>query len=54
MAWAHGVYQSLKQRFADAGLGSYGGEKPMSGFYAILFLFQARARADYLTLNPKP
>lgn len=38
--WAHDVYKELKRRFEAAGFGVFGGEKPMSGFYAILYCLQ--------------
>lgn len=38
--WAHNVYKELRARFEGAGFGVFGGEKPMSGFYAILYCLQ--------------
>ena len=40
--WAHNVYKELRARFEGAGFGVFAGEKPMSGFYAILYCLQVR------------
>mmetsp|Transcript_24964 Transcript_24964/g.81773 ORF Transcript_24964/g.81773 Transcript_24964/m.81773 type:complete len:405 (+) Transcript_24964:140-1354(+) len=52
MAWAFMVYTELKARFIAAGLGAFTGEKPMSGFYAILFLYQACDELDLYGFAP--
>ena len=44
MAWATNLYGQLKTRFHKHGLGRYEGEKPMSGYYAILWALQVRHR----------
>ena len=44
--WAYHRYDAFKRRFEDLGLGQFPGEKPMSGFYAILFLLQACDQLD--------
>ena len=40
VVWAYHRYGELKRRFTELKLGNFPGEKPMSGFYAILFLLQ--------------
>lgn len=42
VAWAYRKYGDLKRRFTQLDLGNFPGEKPMSGFYAVLFLLQVR------------
>jgi hypothetical protein len=42
MAWATNLYGQLKTRFHKYNLGSYNGDKPMSGYYAILWALQVR------------
>ena len=40
VTWAFNKYDELKRKFTKMRLGNFPGEKPMSGFYAILFLLQ--------------
>ncbi|QDZ25536.1 sialyltransferase [Chloropicon primus] len=46
VVWAYRRYGDFKKRFTQLNLGTFPGEKPMSGFYAILFLMQACERVD--------
>ena len=52
MSWAYLTYERLKERFEDLGLGRFAGEKPMSGFYAILFLYQVCDELDIYGFTP--
>eukprot|EP00976_Prorocentrum_cordatum_P086804 1186642-Prorocentrum_minimum.AAC.1 len=52
MAWATALYSRLKLRFQKLGLGTYTGEKPMSGFYAILWTLQVCDRVDLYGFTP--
>mmetsp|Transcript_29338 Transcript_29338/g.93913 ORF Transcript_29338/g.93913 Transcript_29338/m.93913 type:complete len:171 (+) Transcript_29338:433-945(+) len=52
ISWGYMVYQDFKDRFAELGLGAYQGEKPMSGFYAILFCLQACDQVDLYGFTP--
>ena len=36
-SWAYLTYREIRRRFQRHKLGHYPGEKPMSGFYAVLF-----------------
>jgi hypothetical protein len=40
MSWATTLYARVKLKFQKLNLGAYGGEKPMSGYYAILWALQ--------------
>ena len=42
VSWSYQMYRDLRRRFQRSRLGRYPGEKPMSGFYAVLFLLQVR------------
>ena len=46
VVWAYHRYGQFKRRFTELRLGNFPGEKPMSGFYAILFLLQACDKLD--------
>ncbi|GAQ90641.1 Glycosyl transferase containing protein [Klebsormidium nitens] len=50
--WAHNVYKALRARFEGAGFGVFGGEKPMSGFYAILYCLQVCNSIDVYGFTP--
>ena len=52
MSWAFTMYQKLKSRFTDAGMGSYPGEKPMSGFYAVMYALQVCDKVDLFGFTP--
>ena len=52
MAWAYELYLQLQQRFQELHFGEFRGEKPMSGFYAILFLLQVCDEVDIYGFTP--
>lgn len=52
MTWAYELYLQLQQRFQEQHFGEFRGEKPMSGFYAILFLLQVCDEVDIYGFTP--
>ena len=52
MNWAYDLYLQLQQRFQEQGFGEFHGEKPMSGYYAILFLLQVCDEVDIYGFTP--
>ena len=52
VSWAYLTYRELKRRFQRNHMGRYPGEKPMSGFYAVLFLLQVCDEVDIYGFNP--
>lgn len=51
MSWATQLYSNIRARFHRLELGSYTGEKPMSGYYAILWALQVRPHSCGCTRN---
>eukprot|EP00958_Prasinococcus_capsulatus_P020279 scaffold2611_cov356-Prasinococcus_capsulatus_cf.AAC.3 len=45
-SWAYLMYREIRRRFQRHKLGHYPGEKPMSGFYAVLFCMQICEEID--------
>ncbi|KAK9811599.1 hypothetical protein WJX72_006769 [[Myrmecia] bisecta] len=52
VVWANQKYAELKAGVQAEGLGSYAGEKPMSGFYAVLLCVQVCEELDVYGFTP--
>jgi len=52
MSWAYELYKKFEKNFQDEGLGTFRGEKPMSGYYAIMFLMQVCDQLDIYGFIP--
>jgi len=52
VAWAYQLYQAFEDRFESLTIGTFRGEKPMSGYYAIMFALQVCSEVDVYGFTP--
>uniref|UniRef100_A0A061QMP4 Beta-galactoside alpha--sialyltransferase 1 isoform x1 n=2 Tax=Tetraselmis sp. GSL018 TaxID=582737 RepID=A0A061QMP4_9CHLO len=52
VGWAYKLYKEFEDRFESLGFGNFRGEKPMSGYYAVMYALQVCSEVDIYGFTP--